>query len=151
MFNKLFNKLRRRFKRGGQIDAEAIMKRADICMQEKKLFLRKDLSIHDLCVEIGTNRTYLSLSIKSRGVNFYDYINRYRVNYFYSLLSDFSNRNVILIDLAEQSGFNSLRTLNRYVKSDFGITVSSLRKEIYTKNASIVLSDSGNAKTATLS
>ncbi|MBQ7222524.1 MAG: helix-turn-helix domain-containing protein [Bacteroidales bacterium] len=151
MLSSIIRRFRTFPRKKGKIDVEGIMKRADASMQKKRLFLDKDLTIKQLCGEIGTNRTYLSFSLKSKGYNFYSYVNRYRTDYFYALLSDAKNRRVILIDLAEQSGFNSLKTLNRYVKNDFGMTASALRKQIYTKNLSIAFKDSGKAKTATLS
>ncbi|MBP5210457.1 MAG: helix-turn-helix transcriptional regulator [Bacteroidales bacterium] len=151
MLSNLIRRLRLSSRKKGGIDVEGIMAKADALMKSKMLFLDRDLTIRQLCGEIGTNRTYLSFSLSKSGVNFNDYVNTYRKEYFYRLLCDPSNRKTILIELAEQSGFNSLKTVNRYIRNDFGFTASVLRKQIYTKNLSIAFSDSGRAKTATLS
>jgi AraC-like DNA-binding protein len=83
-------------------------------IESKEIFLRKDLTIWDLCREVNSNRTYISNLINEEfGMNFNSFVNKYRVNKAKLLLSDKNYQNYSLGKIAELSGFNSLASFNR--------------------------------------
>jgi AraC-like DNA-binding protein len=83
-------------------------------IESKEIFLRKDLTIWDLCREVNSNRTYISNLINEEfGMNFNSFVNKYRINKAKSLLSDKNYQNYSLGKIAELSGFNSLASFNR--------------------------------------
>jgi len=98
------------------------------CMMKQRLYLNPRLRISDVATAIGTNRTYLSNCLnKKLCVNFYDYINYYRVMEACAILV---NRNKILLEeVAEQSGFNSLSTFHRSFMKVMKITPLQYRNK----------------------
>jgi AraC-like DNA-binding protein len=82
------------------------------CMKEECLYMNPKLTISDVAIAIGTNRTYLSDYLNEKlGVTFYEYVNRYRVMEACGILIGDDNK--LLKVVAEQSGFNSLSTFHR--------------------------------------
>ena len=61
---------------------------------------------------------------KKVGKNFYDFVNQYRLEEFKRLLSDPKNRNLTLLSLAIDCGFNSKSSFNRHFKKVTGQTPS---------------------------
>lgn len=89
-------------------------------MHEEKLFLNPRLTLSDVAIRVGTNRTYLSQYInQTYSVSFLDYINNLRLEHAISLLGTHGRT---IADVAEQSGFSSLVTFRRYFKSRYGCT-----------------------------
>ena len=101
-----------------------LAQRLNHCMVHDKPYLIPKLSLGDLALAIGTNKTYLSDYFNNNlHTTFYEYINRYRVmaarRMIYSMV--LSNR-VNMDAVAEQSGFNSLSSFNRYFVKSMGVT-----------------------------
>ena len=68
-----------------------IINRSDSVLKRDKLFLNQNLQIGKLAKEVGTNRTYLSRSIKSiKGTTFADYINFHRIAYAKEYMMNYS-------------------------------------------------------------
>lgn len=69
----------------------SIIYRSDSVLKRDKLFLHQNLQIGKLAKEVGTNRTYLSRSIKSiKGTTFADYINFHRIAYAKEYMMNYS-------------------------------------------------------------
>src|SRR3989339_498563 len=69
----------------------SIIYRSDSVLKRDKLFLNQNLQIGKLAKEVGTNRTYLSRSIKSiKGTTFADYINFHRIAYAKEYMMNYS-------------------------------------------------------------
>jgi YesN/AraC family two-component response regulator len=95
-------------------------------LEAKKLFLKKDLTINDLCAETGSNRTYISQLINSEfHMNFNTFVNRFRVEKAKEILNVEDNS---LEEIASMSGFNSLASFNRAFKKSTGNYPGSMRK-----------------------
>jgi AraC-like DNA-binding protein len=62
-------------------------------------------------------------------VNFYDFVNKYRVEEAKRLLLD-NNRNYKIIAIAYEVGFNSKATFNRVFKKFTGLTPSDFKENI---------------------
>lgn len=101
-----------------------LTERLNQCMENDKPYLIPKLSLGDLATCIGTNKTYLSdFFNNSLHVSFYEYINKYRVEAACKFIYTMAQTNRVNMDeVAEQSGFNSLSSFNRYFLKVKGIT-----------------------------
>lgn len=94
-----------------------LMEKIDYAMSNGKLFLQPDLSLVTLCEKVGTNRTYASKAIKdTKGCNFSDYVNRFRLDYAIELMKGLSKDQIIIQNIATQCGCGSIQTFYRYFK-----------------------------------
>jgi len=92
-------------------------------MKEQKPHLNPDLNLGMLSKEFGVSADYLSGIINGLlGMNFYDFINHYRVEEFKQMCRDSSKRKLTIIAIAFDCGFNSKATFNRVFKKSTGIT-----------------------------
>lgn len=98
--------------------------------EKKEIFLKKDLSIWDVCMEINSNRTYVSSLINEEfGINFNCFVNKYRINYAKKLLANPEYIEYSLNDIAMKSGFNTLISFNRAFQKCLNCTPGNFRKE----------------------
>ena len=94
-----------------------LIERIDSAMKNDNLFLQPDLSLALLCEKVGTNRTYASKAIKdSKGANFPDYVNRFRLDYAVKLMKQMSKDDIVIQNIATQCGCGSVQTFYRYFK-----------------------------------
>lgn len=94
-------------------------------MESQKPFLNPELSLQDLSDHIGLTRHQLSLVINQiHGINFYEFVNQYRINEVKQLMTDPSNYNFKLLSLAYDAGFNSKASFNRIFKQQTNMTPS---------------------------
>lgn len=108
---------------GAPTRVPTLIERADMAMRKDKLYLKADLSIVELAEIIGTNRTYLSKAIRdTKGCNFSDYVNRYRLDYALGLMKESSRKNLLIQNIAVQCGCGSVQTFYRYFKLFYNIT-----------------------------
>ena len=94
-------------------------------MNEEGVYKKNDLSVDDLASRLDVHSNYLSQIINEReGKNFYDFVNSYRLEEFKRLVADPRNRNLTLLSLAIDCGFNSKSSFNRHFKKATGQTPS---------------------------
>ena len=94
--------------------------------EDTLLYLQHDLTLQQLSLAIGTNRTYLSTYFTQQGITYNAYINRLRVEHFtrlYNKVKD-SEHPITAKDLAEQSGYRSYITFSSAFKKHTGTTVT---------------------------
>ncbi|WP_407401827.1 helix-turn-helix domain-containing protein [Sodaliphilus sp.] len=89
------------------------------------LFCNPDLSLQDLSVAVGTNRTYLSKWFADNDTTFYHYINRLRIDHAAHLLltTDYSIKKI-----QTDAGFASKTTFRKYFLDSFGCSPSDYRR-----------------------
>ena len=101
--------------------------RLEECMTQEQVFLNHKLTLSDLALRVGTNRTYLSNYINNvLHQTYFDYINSIRLKYATELLL---KTNYTLEVIAEKSGFNSLSTFRRCFVQTYGKSPSAYKKE----------------------
>lgn len=101
----------------------------NILFYEKKIYLRQDLKIWDVCEAMKSNRTYISSYInKAVGLNFCSFINKLRVENSLMLLSDLSYDIYSLNYISEQSGFSSMNSFYRAFTKAYGISPGKYRQ-----------------------
>jgi len=120
----------------------SIINKSDRLLLEEKYFLDNSLTINNLAREIGTNRTYLSTSIKAvKKQSFSEYINSSRIEYSKLLIkkkivnckTGIDNSGMTTEDYAIASGFSSARSFVRCFKMREGITPSQYKNALLWK------------------
>lgn len=83
-------------------------------LQDNKPYLTPGFSLHDMALQTGINVPTISALInREYGVNFNDFINQYRVEYFKILIQDPKYHQWTLEAIANKAGFNSRTTFIR--------------------------------------
>ncbi len=98
-------------------------------MAEQRLYRETDLSLTDLAGHLKINPRLLSKVINTRAkMNFYDFVNQYRVAAFKARVGGLAKHRTLL-DLAHDCGFGSKATFNAVFKKQTGMTPSQYRKQ----------------------
>ena len=98
-------------------------------METSKPYLKADLKISELAESLSVPYHQLSQLINEEFlVNFYDFINKYRVEDAKKLLIE-DNRNYKILAIAYEVGFNSKATFNRVFKKFTGLTPSEFKEK----------------------
>ncbi len=104
-------------------------KRLNELMLNEKPYLDNDLSLPKLAKLFNTSTHQLSHLLNTGfGENFYDYVNRYRVEESKRLLTDSNYRHLSMVGIAFEAGFNSKTAFNTAFKKFAGSTPSGFRK-----------------------
>ena len=98
-------------------------------MESKKLYKEGDIRLNDLAEKLEIPSHHLSQVINDRlGQNFFEFINSYRVREARKLLKDPDNKDLTILHVAFESGFNNKTSFNRAFKEEIGTTPSKFRK-----------------------
>jgi AraC-like DNA-binding protein len=104
------------------------MARLQEAMQRRSLHLRSGLTLQELAEEAGISPHNVSEVINTiAGQNFYDFVNGYRVEEAKRRLRDPQYRNLTILAIATDSGFNSKSVFNAFFKERTGQTPSQYR------------------------
>ena len=94
-------------------------------MLEDGLFRDPDLSLSMLATRTGVKANYISQTLNDRmGLNFFDFVNGYRINEAKTLLLSSSDT---VLTIALNVGFNSRSTFNTAFSKHAGTTPSAFR------------------------
>ncbi|MEM8897478.1 MAG: helix-turn-helix domain-containing protein, partial [Bacteroidota bacterium] len=101
-------------------------------METQKPFLNADLRLTELAEIMSISPHHLSQVINENlQLNFYDFINQYRVEEAKALIEKEPETNLLQIGIA--AGFNNKNSFNNAFKKHMGLTPSTYRKEIHQK------------------
>ena len=101
--------------------SESLHRDLSLLMSNEKLFRESELSLTELAKRLNTQPNYLSQVINEReGKNFYDYVNTLRIEEFMKLAANPDSKKYTLLGLAQECGFNSKSSFNRYFKKVTG-------------------------------
>lgn len=90
-------------------------------MEDDKLYLQPELNLSDIANRLKTNISVLSGVVNNAfGKNFNDFVNEYRVKEFQERIVLPENKNITLLGIAFDCGFNSKATFNRSFKKFTG-------------------------------
>ncbi len=110
---------------------ELFVKRVISYMSSEKPHLNPEITLSSLASLLDVTPDYLSKIINCcLNMNFFDFINHYRVEEFKSLCKNPAMRNYTIIALAYDSGFNSKATFNRVFKKSTGLIPSDYYKSV---------------------
>lgn len=100
-------------------------------MSEQKPYLDPELTLTRLAQALNVSRSQLSQLINSGiGDNFYDFVNKYRVEEVKRLMADPKVQHYSLLGIALEAGFKSKSTFNLIFKRFTGLTPTEFRKNI---------------------
>lgn len=106
-------------------EASRVMTQLETVMSIQKPFTNAELTLNELAASVNVSPNDLSQVINSlTGKTFYHYINAYRISEFLKLSSLPENRKFTYQGLAQQCGFSSKTTFNKYFKLETGKTPS---------------------------
>ena len=101
-------------------------------MEHEKPFLDPAITINELAERAEISARTLSYIInKKYKMNFFDFINQYRIKESKRLLSDASKVQETILSVLYDAGFNSKSVFNRAFRKFEGITPSQFRKQIH--------------------
>lgn len=110
-------------------DAE-LFDRLESLMNDKKLYLDKDLSMDKLCDILSTNKTYLSSAInKYAKMTLPNYINSYRIREAISIISN-PDKDVLLKSVYCDVGYNSKTSFYRAFQKETGCSPLVYREKV---------------------
>jgi AraC-like DNA-binding protein len=99
-------------------------------MLESKPYLNHLLNLENLSIQLQMPARSLSQIINRHfKQNFFEFINRYRIEESKQLLQQEENRKVTMLDIMDLAGFNSKATFNTFFKKSVGLTPTQYRKE----------------------
>jgi AraC-like DNA-binding protein len=100
-------------------------------MADKRPFLDSELTLTSLAKNLNLSRSQLSFLInEGTGDNFYDFVNKYRVEEVKKLMTDPQVKNYNLLGIALEAGFKSKSTFNLIFKRFTGLTPTEFRKNL---------------------
>lgn len=90
-----------------------------------KVYLDPEISLISLAKSLGTNRTYTLKAISDRyNCSFSDYVNSHRIRYATALMSHTPKKDIVLKNIAAQSGYTSSSSFHRNFELFTGRTPS---------------------------
>ncbi|MDG1751178.1 MAG: helix-turn-helix domain-containing protein [Thalassotalea sp.] len=99
-------------------------------MLQSKPYLNHLLNLENLSTQLQMPTRNLSQIINRHfKQNFFEFINRYRIEESKRLLQLEENRKVTMLDIMDKAGFNSKATFNTFFKKSVGLTPTQYRKE----------------------
>lgn len=100
-------------------------------MNDKKPYLNAELTLTSLAKDLSVSRSQLSQLINEGiGENFYDFVNKYRVEEVKRLMTALEAKNFSLLGIALEAGFKSKSTFNLIFKRFTGLTPSEYKKNL---------------------
>jgi AraC-like DNA-binding protein len=115
-------------------EIEAKIKTLKTFMTEEEPFLDADLTIQNLALQIGFPPKELSILINHHlGKHFFDFINEYRIQKAKSILENPENKEITVLEILYQVGFNSKSSFNTAFKKHCQITPIEYRKQALSK------------------
>ena len=116
-------------KTAGALEADtrvAIMHTINQYMQSQQAFLDSELSLRRLSDAVDISTHHLSEALnQEEGQNFYNYVNRFRIEYVCQQLAQ--DQELKLLDIGLQAGFSSKSTFNAVFKKHTGQTPTQYR------------------------
>lgn len=120
--------------RKSALDADlsrALLEELQAFMDSEKPYLDNTLSLTQLAQQMGISSNYLSQAINEQtGSNFFDYINKYRVDAAKQLLSAADRRESSILAIAMDAGFNSKSAFYTAFKQHAQTTPSEFRRSL---------------------
>jgi len=111
--------------------APALLRRLDRLMTVERIYRQEGLTIAMLAARLDLPEHRLRQVI-NEGLghrNFNAFLNRYRIDEAKAALSDLSQRDVPVLTIAMDAGFQSIGPFNRAFKADTGLTPTEFRRD----------------------
>ena len=110
--------------------AQELAEKLDMLMHKNEWYLENDLSLDHLATLIGASRHSLSQVLNEKmQMNFFDYVNSLRIEAAGRLLTEYPKKELNIIEIAYQVGFNNKVTFNNTFKKFKGMTPTAYRQQ----------------------
>jgi len=110
--------------------SKEILQKLETAMRTDKLYRDNDLRLDKLAGILGVSKHHLSQVINQQtGMNFFEYINHHRIEEAKQLLSATSKKELNIIEIAYEVGFNNKVSFNTAFKKITGKTPTNFRNE----------------------
>lgn len=111
-------------------DAILLSEKIKVYMESEKPYTNIDLTLKDLACVLDTYPHYVTQVLNTVfNQNFFDYVNTYRVEEAQKRLLDPEFKNLTILAIAYDCGFNSKSTFNRIFKQKTGQTPSEYKNQ----------------------
>jgi len=99
-------------------------------MKESAPYLDPSLTLYSLAKQLNLPSKELSILINhTMGLHFFDFVNEYRINYSKKILTDKEQKDLTILEILYDAGFNSKSSFNTEFKKRTGITPTEYRKK----------------------
>ena len=106
-------------------DLNQLKARLDQLMEERKPYLNRNLMKADLAEMLGVNNPEVARLLNEQiGMNFFEYVNYFRIREFIELAKTEKAKTLTFFGLAQEAGFNSKTTFNKSFKKIMGTSPS---------------------------
>jgi AraC-like DNA-binding protein len=113
-----------------KIEKERIAQEVLKYMQSSKPYLEPELTLEQLASRLSLKPRILSQSINEiLGQNFYDFVNRFRIEEALRLLTNPKDKKITVLEVLYEVGFNSKSSFNTLFKKYTGLTPTAFRKK----------------------
>lgn len=108
-------------------EALILKQKLEVTLRQRQVYLNQELSLVELARQIETSDKKLSTLLNQNlQTNFYDYINRFRIEAFKRGVSEGKLEHLSIVGLAVQCGFKSKSSFYRAFKKETGMSPSQL-------------------------
>ena len=105
------------------------IKRLDELMQGRKIYMESSLTLEALAKELSVSpRTLSTILNRHYGYNFFEFINKHRIEEAKLLLLSEDHQHATMLDIMYEVGFNSKATFNNFFKKMEGVTPREYKK-----------------------
>jgi AraC-like DNA-binding protein len=125
-----------------------LLRRLDHLMTVERVYRQEGLTIGGLAAKLDLPEYRLRQAI-NEGLgyrNFNAFLNRYRINEAKTALSDPSQRDVAVLTIAMDAGFQSIGPFNRAFKAETSLTPTEFRRDALTRSAAIASENDENLR-----
>ncbi|WP_315763935.1 helix-turn-helix domain-containing protein [Bradyrhizobium sp. SZCCHNS2005] len=126
---------------GRDATASLLLRRLDNLMTVERVYRQEGLTIGALAAKLDVPEYRLRQAI-NEGLgyrNFNAFLNRYRIDEAKEALSDPGQRDVAVLTIAMDAGFQSIGPFNRAFKAESGLTPTEFRRDALARSAAIAL------------
>jgi AraC-like DNA-binding protein len=116
-------------------DMKLYLQKLTRLMEEEKPYLDGELTLQELSDKLGITKHHLTQILNTKLIrNFYAFVNEYRIEEVKRRLADPKNRNLKIMSIAYDSGFNSKTSFNTIFKNHTGMTPSEYLEKVQGEN-----------------
>jgi AraC-like DNA-binding protein len=111
-------------------EIQACIERINQIMASEKIYLNENLNLKEFAFHLKADPNLVSFILNNHlGCNFYDFVNRHRIEEVKNKLINPEYKHLTLLGIALESGFNSKTTFNRVFKQITGITPTEFQQK----------------------
>jgi AraC-like DNA-binding protein len=110
-------------------DRKRMLENLNLHMRTRKPYLEPELTLDQLASQMNMKPKLLSQLInESLGQNFFDFVNRYRIEEAKRLLTNPQDKKITVLEVLYEVGFNSKSSFNTLFKKYTGLTPSEFKR-----------------------